>query len=112
MPFYTYRCENCGHQFDKHQDFSDDPLIVCPQCHKHSLRKVYFPVAVAFKGSGFYATDKGRTPPNGVKPVKAKENGKAETKSGETKNEAKGESKTEKKSEPAAKESKSEAKEK
>lgn len=57
MPIYTYRCENCGVQFDRQQKFSDQPLTRCPECSKKSLRKVYQPVGIVFKGSGFYATD-------------------------------------------------------
>ena len=57
MPIYTYRCENCGVQFERRQKFSDDPLKRCPECSKNSLRKVYLPVGIVFKGSGFYATD-------------------------------------------------------
>lgn len=57
MPVYTYRCENCGIQFDATQKFSDNPLTQCPECGKKSLHKVYTPVGIVFKGSGFYATD-------------------------------------------------------
>ena len=57
MPVYTYRCEACGVQFDKTQKFSDQPLTRCPECGKKSLHKVYSPVGIVFKGSGFYATD-------------------------------------------------------
>ena len=57
MPIYTYRCENCGVQFDHRQSFSDAPLTRCPECSKKTLRKVYQPVGIVFKGSGFYATD-------------------------------------------------------
>lgn len=57
MPVYTYRCENCGVQFDEAQKFTDDPLVKCPECGKKSLRKVFQPVGIVFKGSGFYATD-------------------------------------------------------
>jgi putative FmdB family regulatory protein len=57
MPVYTYRCENCGVQFDKTQKFSDASLTRCPECNKKTLRKVYMPVGIVFKGSGFYATD-------------------------------------------------------
>ena len=57
MPIYTYRCENCGVQFERRQKFSDDPLKRCPECSKNTLRKVYLPVGIVFKGSGFYATD-------------------------------------------------------
>lgn len=57
MPIYTYRCENCGVQFDRHQKFSDNPLVRCPECNKNSLKKIIAPVGIVFKGSGFYATD-------------------------------------------------------
>lgn len=57
MPVYTYRCENCGIQFDKRQSFSDDPMTVCPECEMETLHKVYQPVGIVFKGKGFYSTD-------------------------------------------------------
>ena len=57
MPVYTYRCHNCGVQFDRRQAFNDKPLTRCPECGKEALRKVYLPVGIVFKGSGFYATD-------------------------------------------------------
>ncbi len=57
MPVYTYRCENCGVQFERFQSFSDPMLTRCPECNKKALRKVYTPVGIVFKGSGFYATD-------------------------------------------------------
>lgn len=57
MPVYTYRCEDCGVQFEKTQKFTDQPLTRCPECGKKALRKVYTPVGIVFKGSGFYATD-------------------------------------------------------
>lgn len=57
MPIYTYRCENCGVQFERRQKFADDPLTICPECEEEALRKVYLPVGIVFKGSGFYSTD-------------------------------------------------------
>lgn len=57
MPVYTYRCENCGVQFDQTQKFTDEILTKCPECGKKTLQKVYTPVGIVFKGSGFYATD-------------------------------------------------------
>src|SRR5512136_201753 len=57
MPVYTYRCENCGVQFDENQKFVDPPLVKCPECGKKTLRKVFQPVGIVFKGSGFYSTD-------------------------------------------------------
>jgi putative FmdB family regulatory protein len=57
MPVYTYRCESCGVQFERHQSFHDEPLKTCPECRKKSLKKVITPTRIIFKGSGFYATD-------------------------------------------------------
>jgi putative FmdB family regulatory protein len=57
MPIYTYRCDSCGVQFERHQSFHDAPLTICPECRKKSLKKVITPTRVIFKGSGFYATD-------------------------------------------------------
>lgn len=56
MPLYEYRCRNCNHQFEIQQSFSDDALTVCPEC-EGELRKVFNPVGIAFKGSGFYKND-------------------------------------------------------
>ena len=56
MPTYAYRCTVCGHAFDVQQSFDDAPLTVCPEC-SGKLRKVFSPVGVVFKGSGFYRTD-------------------------------------------------------
>ena len=57
MPIYTYRCSSCGVQFDQQQKFTDPPLSRCPECNKKTLLKVFQPVGIVFKGSGFYATD-------------------------------------------------------
>jgi putative FmdB family regulatory protein len=57
MPIYSYRCDHCGVQFDRKQKFSDEPLKICPECGEEKLRKLYLPVGIVFKGSGFYATD-------------------------------------------------------
>ncbi len=57
MPVYTYRCTNCGFVFDQQQKFSNSSLTRCPECEKKTLQKVFQPVGIVFKGSGFYATD-------------------------------------------------------
>ena len=57
MPVYVYHCDNCGHQFEINQRFSDDPLKKCPECGKIQLHKVFTPVSIIYKGSGFYSTD-------------------------------------------------------
>jgi len=58
MPIYEYKCEN-GHVFDVLQKMSDDPLTECQECGAPAER-VLHPVAVHFKGSGFYNTDYGK----------------------------------------------------
>ena len=57
MPTYTYQCDNCGVRFERRQKFSEKPLLICPECSKKKLRKIFTPVGIVFKGSGFYATD-------------------------------------------------------
>jgi putative FmdB family regulatory protein len=59
MPTYQYACRACGHEFEAVQPMTDEPLRVCPRCGGE-LRKVYAPPAIAFRGSGFYATDHGK----------------------------------------------------
>jgi putative FmdB family regulatory protein len=66
MPIYEYRCPN-GHTFEVFQRFADAPIEVCQECGEGPVEKVLFPVAVHFKGSGFYATDYGK---GGRKPDK------------------------------------------
>jgi putative FmdB family regulatory protein len=58
MPIYEYRCGN-GHQFEVFQAISDDPVSVCRECGE-PVERVFHPVAVHFKGSGFYTTDYAR----------------------------------------------------
>jgi putative FmdB family regulatory protein len=58
MPIYEYRCRN-GHSFEIFQSMSDDPVSTCEECGAPTER-VFHPVAVHFKGSGFYTTDYAR----------------------------------------------------
>ena len=57
MPIYEYKCAN-GHVFETVQSMSDDPLSECQECVA-TVERVFHPVAVHFKGSGFYSTDYG-----------------------------------------------------
>ena len=56
MPTYEYECTVCGQHIEVFQRFSEDPLTTCGVCGG-KLRKVFHPVGIVFKGSGFYATD-------------------------------------------------------
>jgi len=58
LPTYHYRCKECGYDFSEHQSFSDEPITICPQCGKNTVRKVYSAPPINFKGKGFYRTDK------------------------------------------------------
>jgi putative FmdB family regulatory protein len=59
VPIYEYRCDECGDSFEILQRMADDPLVTCEKCGG-TLRKVLHPVAIHFKGSGFYTTDYGK----------------------------------------------------
>jgi putative FmdB family regulatory protein len=56
VPTYQYRCTECGGELEAVQKFTDDPLTVHEDCGGR-LRKVFSPVGIVFKGSGFYRTD-------------------------------------------------------
>jgi putative FmdB family regulatory protein len=74
MPIYEYRCIN-GHQFEVFQAMADDPVSSCQQCGA-PVERVFHPVAVHFKGSGFYTTDYARKTT-----AKASSDGASESKS-------------------------------
>ncbi len=78
MPTYDYRCPN-GHTFELFQRMSDPSPTGCEECGAVPVERVFFPVAVHFKGSGFYSTDYGR----GSKKRDASKDG--DTPAGETK---------------------------
>src|SRR5215207_7457330 len=58
MPIYEYRCRN-GHDFEVFQSMSDAPVVTCVVCGE-PVERVFSPVAVHYKGSGFYTTDYAR----------------------------------------------------
>ena len=80
MPVYVYRCASCGHQFERHQFFQDEPLKICPSCRKKTLKKVITPTKVIFKGSGFYSTDNKSSSANNSSSAGKSEDGKSEKK--------------------------------
>jgi putative FmdB family regulatory protein len=79
MPIYEYRCPN-GHVFEVFQRMDDPPPEKCTTCGATPLQRVLYPVAVHFKGSGFYSTDYGRS----RKPKPSKEGGGSEASSGDS----------------------------
>ena len=82
MPIYEYRCRN-GHDFEVSQSMSEDPVSRCPECAA-PVERVFRPVAVHFKGSGFYSTDYARGRSDGKGPSEAKKDAD-QAKSGEEK---------------------------
>jgi putative FmdB family regulatory protein len=89
MPIYEYRCEN-GHTFEVMQRMSDEPLTECSVCGA-PVQRVFHPVAIHFKGSGFYNTDYGKR----KRGAAAKEDGsKPEASKSDSKSESKTEAKT------------------
>src|SRR3989440_1431160 len=98
MPIYEYRCEN-GHTFEVLQRMSDEPVKKCEVCGA-PVQRVFHPVAIHFKGSGFYNTDYGKR----KRGAAAKEDGSASTSDSSSSDSSKSESKSDSKSEskPAA----------
>jgi putative FmdB family regulatory protein len=93
MPIYEYRCEN-GHLFEVMQRMTDDPLASCSTCGA-PVQRVFHPVAVHFKGSGFYNTDYGKKKTGAVADSKSADSKSSESKSSESKSsESKSDSKT------------------
>ncbi len=58
MPIYEYECQTCSVHFERKQSVTEDPVQVCPECGG-KVRKLFFPVGIIFKGSGWYKTDHG-----------------------------------------------------
>lgn len=80
MPTYQYVCTVCDEQLEVVQKFSDDPLAECTDCGGR-LRKMFSPVGVVFKGSGFYRTDSRNGSANGK--ATSSQNGSANDSSSE-----------------------------
>jgi putative FmdB family regulatory protein len=88
MPIYEYRCNN-GHVFEVFQSMSEDPVATCELCGA-PVERVFHPVAVHFKGSGFYTTDYAKkgsaqaASDGGEKKPDSDSKSKSESKSGDT----------------------------
>src|ERR1051326_3238727 len=100
MPTYEYRCDACGHAFEKFQSMTAAPVRKCPKCGKNKVRRLISTGAgLIFKGSGFYITD--------YRSDSYKEKAKSET--GEKKDSAKTETSDSKTTAPKADAPKTEA---
>jgi putative FmdB family regulatory protein len=80
MPIYEYACTSCGERTEARQSFSDPPLEECPNCGG-KLRKLYSPVGIVFKGSGFYSTDAKKSSGSSSKSSDSKSTTKSDPKS-------------------------------
>jgi putative FmdB family regulatory protein len=87
LPIYEYRCEN-GHNFEVVQSMSDEPVDKCQICGA-PVERVFHPVAIHFKGSGFYTTDYGRNRAGAAADSDSKADSKTDSKS-DSKSEAAG----------------------
>jgi putative FmdB family regulatory protein len=94
MPVYEYACTACGERTEARQSFDDPPLEECPLCGG-KLRKLYSPVGIVFKGSGFYATD-GRTGSAAAKKATERADSTEKSDKKESQKESKAESKSSK----------------
>lgn len=56
MPIYEYRCKSCCTKFEERRTFEDTAPAMCPVCRKEA-RRIFSPVPIIYKGSGFYCTD-------------------------------------------------------
>ena len=81
MPTYQYTCRECGEQVEVVQKFTDDALTVCEACGG-PLRKVFSPVGIVFKGSGFYRTDSRKGSSSDIPAAKDKESSGSKSDSG------------------------------
>lgn len=98
MPIYEFACQDCGHEFEKIQSFSDSSTPACPNCQGvHVQRRLSAP-AIHFKGSGWYITDSKNAAKGSATGSSSGEDGKSESKS-DSKSDGKGEGKTEGKTE-------------
>ena len=95
MPIYTYQCENCGVRYERRQKFTDEPLKRSPECNQNELRKVYLPVGIVFKGSGFYSTDNRSTSGTTRQAKKSEKDTESTTSSDELKTDKKSSEKSE-----------------
>jgi putative FmdB family regulatory protein len=55
MPIYEYQCEKCGHEFEREQRITEDPVKTCPECRAKKVRRLISRTAFVLKGSGWYS---------------------------------------------------------
>lgn len=84
MPTYTYRCQKCGHEFERFQSMSDEPVKRCEKC-RSKVQRVFHPVGIVLKGPGFHKTDYRSSSKKSTTSDSSSSESKTETKSSEGK---------------------------
>jgi putative FmdB family regulatory protein len=107
MPIYEYRCER-GHTFEVMQKMTDDPVSTCTTCEA-PVQRVFHPVAVHFKGKGFYNTDYGTKRRNRELERSGKEGGEKSESKKDSKSDSSSSSDSSKKSEKSSSSKKADA---
>ena len=54
MPIYEYECEKCGHEFEREQRITDDPVKTCPKCRSRKVKRLISQTSFVLKGGGWY----------------------------------------------------------
>ncbi len=77
MPTYDYKCDACGHRFEKFQNITAEPVRICPVCGEEKVTRLLTGGSgLIFKGSGFYITDYKKQKSSESKPKKSNESSK------------------------------------
>ncbi len=85
MPIYEYRCQACGHEFEKLQKISDPVITECPECHQSEVKKLISAAGFRLKGGGWYETDFKQSGKRNLAGDGAEKSPKSETTSADTK---------------------------
>ena len=87
LPTYEYECPKCSSRFEQRRSFSEESKVTCPKCRREA-RRIFSPVPIIFKGSGFYVTDHksdhGHSSPTGGSDQAASSGDTAKAKAGST----------------------------
>ena len=105
MPTYEYACEKCGHEFEREQRITEDPVKTCPECRSRKVQRLISATSFVLKGSGWYSDLYSSSKPDAEK---KKDGDKSE--SGDAKSDKKSDAKADKKSDSKKKASKSSGK--
>ena len=85
MPIYEFACQDCGHEFETIQSFSDSTTPACPNCQGRHVQRCLSAPAIHFKGSGWYVTDSKKASKSSATGVKTDDgDGRSETAKSET----------------------------